>query len=195
MLGQIKDLSIGMEGDIRISLSLPRQFIEELSKLKDKPVDVAIKRYSKKRSTNANNLMWTICQQSADWLNEEAKKLEDTPKYIPPKERKPLLTSMDIYRDAVRKVGSYQRLPIRIDQVDKFSKNFAMGGDAWFVVVIDDSKIKNHKNVEAYWGSSTYDTEEMSALLDYLIDNANQMGLVLKATPAEIAEAKRRWGV
>ena len=195
MLGQIKDLSIGMEGDIRISLSLPRQFIEELSKLKDKPVDVAIKRYSKKRSTNANNLMWTICQQSADWMNEEARKLEETPKYIPPKERKPLLTDIDIYREAVQAVGSYQDLPIPTAGLDKFSINWAKGALAWFVVVIDDSKIRDYKRVKAYWGSSTYDTEEMSALLDYLIDNANQMGLVLKATPAEIAEAKRRWGV
>ena len=58
----------------------------------------------------------------------------------------------------------------------------------------DDSKLQGYKRVRLYYGSSTYDTKEMSRLLDYLVDEAQQMGLTLRASKAEIEEAKRRWG-
>ena len=48
--------------------------------------------------------------------------------------------------------------------------------------------------MKAYYGSSTYDTREMSKLLDYVADEAKQIGLVLRASKKEIEESLRRWG-
>ena len=45
-----------------------------------------------------------------------------------------------------------------------------------------------------YRGSHTYDTKEMSVLIDGTVADAKELG-VEAATPAEIAEMKERWGV
>ena len=45
-----------------------------------------------------------------------------------------------------------------------------------------------------YRGSHTYDTKEMSVLIDGTVADAKELG-VETATPAEIAEMKERWGV
>ena len=45
-----------------------------------------------------------------------------------------------------------------------------------------------------YRGSHTYDTKEMSVLIDGTVAAAKELGIET-ATPAEIAEMKERWGV
>ena len=45
-----------------------------------------------------------------------------------------------------------------------------------------------------YRGSHTYDTKEMSVLIDGTVADAIELGIET-ATPAEIAEMKERWGV
>lgn len=45
-----------------------------------------------------------------------------------------------------------------------------------------------------YRGSHTYDTKEMSVLIDGTVADTKELG-VETATPAEIAEMKERWGV
>ena len=45
-----------------------------------------------------------------------------------------------------------------------------------------------------YRGSHTYDTKEMSVLIDGTVAEAKELGIET-ATPAEIAEMKERWGV
>lgn len=45
-----------------------------------------------------------------------------------------------------------------------------------------------------YRGSHTYDTKEMSVLIDGTVADAKELGIET-ATPVEIAEMKERWGV
>lgn len=45
-----------------------------------------------------------------------------------------------------------------------------------------------------YRGSHTYDTKEMSVLIDGTVADAKELGIET-VTPAEIAEMKERWGV
>ena len=45
-----------------------------------------------------------------------------------------------------------------------------------------------------YRGSHTYDTKEMSVLIDGTVADAKELGIET-ATPTEIAEMKERWGV
>ena len=49
MLGQIKDIGLTLTGEIALTISLPRQHIEELTKLKDEQIDVTIKKYRERR--------------------------------------------------------------------------------------------------------------------------------------------------
>jgi len=159
MRGRIKDLGFGLQGDLTVTLTLPRHHAQELQELMESEVRVEIKKWRNRRSNDANALLWAIC-------NDIAKALP-TP---------------------------YTPVPIKSEAVEALKDRWSKQGIAWIVEVEDDSKLQGYKRVRLYYGSSTYDTKEMSRLLDYLVDEAQQMGLTLRASKAEIEEAKRRWG-
>jgi len=162
MKGRIRDMGRGHDGSLTLTLSLPPQYFDEMHALLDEVINVEVKKWRDHRSKDANALMWDVCQELGAALK------------IPKEE---------VYRKAIRDVGEYIPLPIKACAVDKFCSNWATKGVGWFAEVQDDSKIPGYKLVFAYYGSSTYDTKQMSTLLDYLIDDAEQIGIVLKAGP------------
>ena len=93
------------------------------------------------------------------------------------------ITKVEVYRKAIKDVGVYQPLPIRDDAVDAFCANWETGGIGWFAEKTDKSKTPGYTLVFAYFGSSVYDTKEFSRLVDCLMDEAEQIGIVLKAGP------------
>ena len=95
---------------------------------------------------------------------------------------RPPLPKEEVYRKAIREVGEYEPLPIKDAAVETFRQRWAAKGVGWFAEIIDDSKIPGYKLVFAYYGSSTYDTATMSHLIDYLVDDAKQMGIPIPAT-------------
>ena len=176
MKGLIKDMGLTLSGELNITLTVPRVHQAEVAKLVDAPVAVELKKYRERRSLSANALCWVLCQDISKALGGKT-------------------THVDVYRKAIRDVGEYEPLPIKECAVDTFAARWASKGTGWFVDVLDDSKLKGYKLVKAYYGSSTYTTKEMSRLLDYLVDDAQQMGLTLRASKTEIEAAKERWGL
>jgi len=142
--------------------------------LKDAPVAVEIKKATRKRSLDANAMCWALCKDIGGAL-------------------RPPVPKEEVYRKAIREVGEYEPLPIRADAVETFRRRWAAKGVGWFAEVIDDSKIPGYKLVFAYYGSSTYDTARMSKLIDYLADDAKQMGIPIPASK-EQEEALKAWG-
>jgi hypothetical protein len=175
MKARIKSMAVELQGGLLVTLALPQAYTEDIRKLAEEDVDVEITKYRNRRSREANALMWCICKEIGDSM-------------LPP------LPKEEVYRKAIKDVGDYEPLPIRNDAVDTFIRNWGAKGMGWFAEMIDDSKLPGYKLVFAYYGSSTYDTKQMSKLLDYLVDDAQQMGLVLRASNHDIEEAKRRWG-
>jgi hypothetical protein len=159
--GRLKDLGFGLTGELNVTLSLAPSHADELKKLMGEEIDVEVKKWREKRSRDSNAMMWAICQELSDALK---------------------ITKEEVYRKAIRDIGDYIPLPIREDAVEAFIKNWQGKGIGWVAEVIDDSKIPGYKLVFAYYGSSTFDTKTMSKLLDYLIDDAEQCGIVLKAS-------------
>ena len=174
MLGQIDNIGLTLKGEIALTISLPRQHIEELTKLKDEKIDVTIKKYRERRSMSANALCWCLCRDIAAALKAQH-------------------TDIEVYRRAIRDVGEYEHLPIKEVAVDTFTRRWESKGTGWFVDVVDDSKLPGYKLVKAFYGSSTYTTKEMSALLDYLVDEAEQMGLTIITKKYDVEKAKKEW--
>lgn len=144
------------------SFTTREDFGKIYDRLKDADVDVEIKKRNPKRSKTANDFCWAICADIGKAITPPV-----------PKE--------EVYRKAIRDVGEYEPLPIREDAVKTFQNRWAAKGTGWFAEVIDDSKLPGYKLVFAYYGSSTYDTASMSRLIDYLVDDARQMGLPIPA--------------
>lgn len=54
------------------------------------------------------------------------------------------------------------------------------------------SKIPGYRNLRAYYGSSTYDTRQMSALIDHIVQDCKQLGIET-LTPDKLAAMMGEW--
>lgn len=173
MEGRLTGFSLNRDGSQNVTVTVADDFAATYDKLKDGPVAVEIKKATKKRSKDANSLCWAMCHDIGNAI-------------VPP------VPKEEVYRKAIREVGEYEPLPIRADAVETFQRRWAAKGTGWFAEVIDDSKLPGYKLVFAYYGSSTYDTAEMSRLIDYLVEDARNMGIPIPASK-EQEEALRAW--
>ena len=175
MQAKIETLSRGMGGELLVTLSMPPNHIDEVAKLKDEVLDVELKKHRERRSKDANSLMWCICREIGAALN------------IPDRE---------VYRKAIKDIGVYDIVPIQVERIDALKRHWSGHGIGWFIEVEDNEskKLPGFKRVRMYYGSSTYNSKELSALIDYLQDDAQQIGITLQASKEQIEEAKRRWG-
>lgn len=108
----------------------------------------------KKRSMDANAYAWLLIGQLASAMSID----KDT-----------------VYRSAVCAVGAFETLKIRKDALDAFSRVWANKGLAWVVEKVDETD--DEYIVNAYYGSSVYDTKQMSALIDYLVQDCEAIGI------------------
>ena len=76
-----------------------------------------------------------------------------------------------------------------------FDRVWRAKGTGWFTEVVDDMPFTEQVEIFAYNGSSTYDTMSMSKLIDYLIDEAQQMDLQIAYDLLEIERIKESWTI
>ena len=174
MEGRLRELLWLAGGEWVVSFITRENPNKLFNDLKDADVDVQIKKHNPKRSKDANAMCWAMCHDIGKAL-------------------RPPLPKEEVYRKAIREVGEYEPLPIREDAVETFQRRWAAKGTGWFAEVIDDSKLPGYKLVFAYYGSSTYDSATMGRLIDFLVDDARQMGLSIPASK-EQEEALKAWG-
>lgn len=67
-----------------------------------------------------------------------------------------------------------------------------MLGTGWITEQVDFEADGDHVRVRRYYGSSTYNTRQMSRLIDNLVQDCKAVG-VETLTPAELARLKGAW--
>ena len=139
-----------------VSISLSSDFADEFDRLYGKDLDIEIKVHRERRSKDANAYMWVLCEKLA---------------------RAHGIAKEDIYRESVRRMGVYEPLPIKEDAVEKFSVEWGRRGTGWFCERTDKSKTAGYVLLFAYYGSSTYNTEEMSRLINGLVEDCIAAGI------------------
>ena len=75
--------------------------------------------------------------------------------------------------------------------VDALRKGWEHNGLGWFAETTP-SKIEGCTNVILYYGSSTYDSRQMAALIDHIVQDCKALGIETM-TPAEVAAIERQW--
>ena len=174
MIGKLKDLLRLSGGEWLVSFTTrddPRKVMEAL---KDAEVSIDMKKHNPHRSRDANALCWALCADIGKALN-------------PPESKE------EIYRKAIRAVGVYTETIVRIWDVQTIVGRWSSHGVGWFVDVMDDAGI-GKKLLNLYYGSSTYTVTEMQILLDWLVDQAEQMGIVPRMSKEEEERALAQWG-
>ena len=92
-----------------------------------------------------------------------------------------------VYREMIRDVGdNFEVLPIRNDAVEKWIKNWQSKGIGWVCDVDGASRLDGYTRVISYYGSSTYDSRQMSALINLIVQECQEQGIETM-TPAELA--------
>jgi hypothetical protein len=149
---------------------LDGDFREKWDELKDVDLDVTIKKYRKKRSHNANSYLWFLCEEIA---------------------KNQGITKEEVYRKQIREVGVYEPLPVREDAIERFDAAWRQKGIGWFTEVVDDS-FPGYKKIFAYYGTSVYNTEEMSRVINAAVEDARALGIDL-ISPEEMSLLMEEW--
>lgn len=175
MKGRLKDLLRLSGGEWLLSFTTRDDPRKIMDKLRDEDVVVEIKKASAKRSKSANDFMWAMCTDIGNAM-------------------RPPVPKEEVYRKTIREVGVYEPLPVRADAVERFKLSWASRGVGWFAEVIDDSKLPGYKLVFAYYGTSTYSSEEISRVIESLKDDMENMGLSIPLSREDEERMMREWG-
>ena len=148
-----------------------------------KKVSLELKR--EKRSNDANAYLWVLCTKLAESLSKDG---------CP-------LTKNDVYRQAVRDYGKYDILSLNKGALDFmkciWKQNSKGRGLGWFLEVVGDTpNTDNNVTVFAYYGTSDYDSKEMSQIIEGLISECKQqVPPIPTRPPEEIEKLVREWGL
>ena len=102
------------------------------------------------------------------------------------------IPKIDIYREAIRGIGgNTEYVCVPTEGADKLCDGWRHNGLGWMAETMP-SKIEGCTNVILYYGSSTYDSKQMSRLIDNVVQDCQAVGIETK-TPDELALLKSRW--
>ena len=98
----------------------------------------------------------------------------------------------EIYRHYIREIGVSDVVCIKSEAAETMQEAWCKHGLGWLTDAFP-SKLPGCTNVILYYGSSTYDTAQMSRLIDLIVEDCKEQGIET-ATPAELALLKEEWG-
>ena len=135
-------------------------------------LSIEIKPYRARRSLDANAYAWVLMDKLAE---------------------KMVMSKVDIYREYIKHIGgNSETMCVKNSAVERLQDGWGKNGIGWQTETFP-SKIEGCTNVILYYGSSTYDSAQMSRLLDLIIQDCKQIGIPTE-TPDEIARLKALWG-
>lgn len=173
MVGKLQNLTVNRDGTQNITIRLNTDFRETYDELKDMDINVVIKKYAKQRSLDASARAWVLIDQIAEKTG--AKKYE-------------------VYRHAIKEIGGVSDIVcVQERAVDMLCRNWQEHGQGWMTEV-NDSKLPGCKNVTLWYGSSVYNTKQMSTLIDSLIQDAEALGIPTMSE-AEKERLLNQWGI
>ena len=173
MIAHLKDIYRNRDGEWVISFSTPEDFTEEFDRLSEMDVRVEIKKASKHRSLSANNLAWELIDKIAERTG---------------------VGKTEVYRNAIREIGGVSTYAgLRDDVIPAFRQSWESGHTGRQVEVIEGSTKTGWSNVRIYFGSSEFDTAQMSRLIDSLKQDAEALGIPT-VSPKEEERLLAQWG-
>lgn len=155
-MARLLDLSMGLNGRQRLTIELDSDFRSEFDDLHDVEVDVKVTKHRVKRSLDANAYAWVLVDKIA---------------------QKRRMSKAEVYRNAIREIGGVSEIVCIQNRAVKTMKDvWTRNGIGWQVEEME-SKIEGCTNLILYKGSSVYDTKQMSALIDSLVQDARSIGI------------------
>lgn len=146
------------------------EFIQEKTKILTVQIglDEEITVKKKKRSNKSNRYFWEMLQKLCFEMD---------------------LDVIQEYRKRVKELGIFRQWEIDTVNVSTFEKIWTSKGVAWFIEKVEE--IGNKTIINAYYGSSSYNSKQFSKLLDHLVQDCRSIG-IQTLEDIEIEELIRR---
>ena len=148
-----------------------KKFVAEIA---DKTYTATFKLFRNPRGLSANAYMWELLQKLSVALKS---------------------TSEDVYRLMIHRYGFFYPIPVVPEDVDDFTSKWQSSGIGWLIEQCGRYEMYGKEVVELHcWpGSSSYDTKQMSVLIDGVIDECKQLDIET-LPPEKLAIMKEEWG-
>ena len=167
LIGKVASVARSLEGKPLVTFEFENA---DALTLTDDRLTVEIKKYKEKRSLDANAYAWVLMGKIAEKLGKPRS---------------------EIYRSYIKEIGSFTTVCVKEEALQNLIDGCEHNGLGWVTEVIP-SKIPQCKNVIMHYGSSTYDTSQMSKLIDLAVQDAKELGIQTE-TPEELARMKEEW--
>lgn len=132
---------------------------------------IEVKQHREKRSLDANAYCWVLIDKLAD---------------------KTGISKSEIYRNAIREIsGNNEIVCVQSKAVEKLCMCWENHGLGWQTEAAE-SKLDGCTNVILYSGSSTYNTKQMSQLIDNIVQDCKAVGIET-IPPNELQALKDGW--
>lgn len=141
-----------------------------IGKIKDKPLTIIAKLYRNRRSLDANAYAWVLMQKIAEAIHSDKWSV--------------YLMMLERYSRA------FTHIIVRPDVADRVKAEWRTVKDLGPITVNGQSGIQ----LQCYFGSSTFDSKEMSVFIDGLVAECKQMDIET-LPPAEIERMQKEWGI
>lgn len=175
--GRLADISLDFKtqkGKLAILIDTKRtETLELLEKLKDKKLDIEIKQHREKRSGNANRYFWELLGEICELKG---------------------LNPLEDYKRRVKELGIFRISRVEAKDYLTYKKTWEHWGEAWFCEIADTEYLgdREFKVLHLYYGSSSFNTKQMSRLIDGLIQDCKAIGIETKPQK-EIDSMLKEW--
>lgn len=157
---------------ISFEVNEKNDFKAMVDEMKDiEKLSIEVKPFRNRRSLDANAYFFVLADKLAEKLNT---------------------TKEEIYKNAIREIGGVsETVCVKNQAVERLCEGWSKNGLGWQTDTFP-SRIEGCTNVILYYGSSTFDTAQMSRLIDNIVQDCKAVGIETR-TPDEIANLLSLW--
>lgn len=159
-----------LSNQINITFAANENILADYEKIKDcEKLRIKAIQYREKRSLDANAYLWVLLQKLAEVLRTD---------------------KWSLYLQMLKRYGQFTYIVVKPHAVDGVKKQWRECEE------VGEININGEKAVQmlCYYGSSTYDTREMSVLIDGVVSECKELGIET-LPPDELRRIKEQWGV
>lgn len=158
-------VSYNLNGDVEITFTIDgyynkRKALTLYNELKDKELTVKVSEYKDKRSLDQNEMLWAIITQISDKVNHSHQEQD----------------LLNIYSAILQRANVKREYIRTLPQAEDILKQSFRA----VIEVPNSRKVENGKETVGYWvyyGSSKFNTKEMSQLIEVALDIATEVGI------------------
>lgn len=171
-------ISIGKDfltGKWNVALSVNEDVTRTFERLRESNLlDIEIKQHRKRRSLDANAYMWVMLQKIADVLSTDKNRID----------------KWDVYLQMLSDYGVFTHIIVKPEAVERVKEEWRT------VKVLGPVSVNGQTGIQiqCYYGSHSYDTKEMTRLIDGVITECKELDIET-LPPNEIERMKQEWGV